>query len=231
MAIIRYGGGIVDARGSHAGNTFSRNGAGPILRARTAGVQPQSNLQTLRQSTLRRCTNSWIHDLNATQRQSWRIYAGTHPVTNRLGNTTLLSGQQWFVKLSANLILAGSSIALVPPVSSSISSPTSFTIYAQASGGGTLTVTPVATAALSGEVAYIFLSPAVSPGKSYIGSKLRVFPNQTLAVTSSNLTGAYTALYGSFPATAGQMIFGRFAVLNTNNGLMSAFLAGSIVVV
>jgi hypothetical protein len=230
MAIIRFGGGIVDARGSHAGNTFSRNGAGPILRARTAGVQPASALQTLRQVTLRQCTNSWIHDLNATQRQSWRIYAGTHPVTNRLGNTTLLSGQQWYVKLSANLILAGSSLVHVPPVSSVISSPTSFTIYANSGGGGTLTVTPVATAALTGEVAYIFLSPALSPGKQYIGSQLRTFPNQTLGVTSSSLTGTYTTLFGSFPAAAGQVIFGRFAVLNTVNGLMSSFLSSSIAV-
>ena len=45
MALIKYGGGIVDMSGSIAGNTHARNRFGNYMRARTKPVNPNSDRQ------------------------------------------------------------------------------------------------------------------------------------------------------------------------------------------
>ena len=52
MALVQYGGGIVDARGSIGGNTFSKCAGGHYMRARTKPVNPKSALQQTRRANV-----------------------------------------------------------------------------------------------------------------------------------------------------------------------------------
>ncbi|GAI27992.1 unnamed protein product, partial [marine sediment metagenome] len=45
MALVQYGGGVLDARGSIGGQVHSKNRFGSYIRARTTPVNPQTNRQ------------------------------------------------------------------------------------------------------------------------------------------------------------------------------------------
>jgi hypothetical protein len=101
MASIRFGGGIVDARGSIAGNTFSRNGNGAYLRARVAPVQPNSPAQTQARQLFGARSQAFAQ-LTEDQVKAWNDAAtGTlGAYTNRLGEPSQYSGAQLFNKIN-----------------------------------------------------------------------------------------------------------------------------------
>lgn len=98
MALVKFGGGIVQMSGSIAGDTFSRNRYGNYVRARTKPVNPNTALQQAVRAAIAFLTTRWSQTLTAVQRTAWNLYADSVNMQNRLGETVHLSGFNHYVR-------------------------------------------------------------------------------------------------------------------------------------
>lgn len=104
MALIKYGGGVIQMAGSIAGNTFARNRSGNYARARTKPVNPRSSAQNIARATLASLTYRWGQILTAAQRTAWNLYASNVAMKNRLGETIFLTGFNHYIRSNAFLM-------------------------------------------------------------------------------------------------------------------------------
>ncbi len=98
MALIKFGGGITEMRGSIAGNTFSRNRYGAYVRARTKPVNPNTGLQQAVRAALAFLTDRWSQTLTPVQRTAWNLYGANVVMTNKLGESINLSGFNHYIR-------------------------------------------------------------------------------------------------------------------------------------
>lgn len=98
MALVQYGGGILDARGSIGGQVHSKNRFGSYIRARTTPVNPQSSRQNLIRAIIAGLSNNWSAVLTQAQRDAWEVYADAIVFTNKLGAAIKLTGFNHFVR-------------------------------------------------------------------------------------------------------------------------------------
>lgn len=87
---------FTSASGSIGGTTFSHNRFGMYTRARRMPVNPNTASQQDARNAFASGSAAW-RDLTEAQRDAWDVYAAATPVTNRLGQTVFLTGQQQFV--------------------------------------------------------------------------------------------------------------------------------------
>ncbi len=102
MALVRYGGGIVQMSGSIAGDTFARNRYGNYARARTKPINPNTNDQNAVRAAVAMLTERWIETLTALQRTAWGLYASNVVMKNRLGESVHLTGFNHYIRSNAN---------------------------------------------------------------------------------------------------------------------------------
>jgi len=100
MALVKYGGGLVQMSGSIAGTTFARNTSGNYARARTTPVNPVSSLQVARRTTLAYWAEYWHETLSAANRTGWATYANAVTMKNRLSDSIKLSGFNHFIRVN-----------------------------------------------------------------------------------------------------------------------------------
>jgi len=227
MALVVYGGGITKVVGSHAGNTFTSNKGGAVMKRKPHGTNPSTTRQTQQRSLISQLAKSWTSALTDGQRANWRAYAATFPVVNKLGNTTFLSGNQLFSKLNIPVVTAGNAIPVSPPISSVVNSPIAVTIAAASGGGGSLTVNVTSTGTASGEAVIIWVAPPLSLGKNFVSSQLRQLPGNIVYGSTVDITSKYLQLFGALPSGPGQRIFMRIFIQNITNGITSTALQGS----
>jgi len=98
MALIKFGGGITEMRGSMAGNVYSRNKSGAYIRARTKPTNPNTALQQTVRSSLAQLTTRWAQTLTAGQRTAWNLYGANVVMTNKLGESINLSGFNHYIR-------------------------------------------------------------------------------------------------------------------------------------
>jgi len=120
MALVKYGGGIVQMSGSIAGNTFARNRYGNYVRSKTVPVNPNTARQQVIRAAITQLTTRWKETLTAAQRTAWQLYADSVNMTNRLGEVMNLSGFNHYIR--SNSILAQQGITLID------AGPTDFTL-------------------------------------------------------------------------------------------------------
>lgn len=116
MALVRYGGGIVQMSGSIAGNTFARNRYGNYVRSRIAPVNPQSPRQSAIRAIVAFVTTLWLSTLTQLQRDAWAVFANNVPAKNKLGEVINLSGFNQFVKSNIVAVNVGLAPILDAPV-------------------------------------------------------------------------------------------------------------------
>ena len=121
MALVKYGGGIVQMSGSIAGNTFARNRYGNYVRSRTIPTNPNTAGQQAVRAAIAWLTEHWSTTLSAAQRTAWNLYGASVPMLNKLGEVIHLSGFNHFVRSNAirkrnadTIILAGPTIFELP---------------------------------------------------------------------------------------------------------------------
>ncbi len=107
MALIKYGGGIVQMSGSIAGTVFARNKSGNYARPRTKPVNPKSVRQEAIRAIISFLAEMWHADMTAVQRGLWETYAAAVPMKNKLGETIHLSGFNMFIRTSCASQTAG----------------------------------------------------------------------------------------------------------------------------
>ncbi|MCK5617004.1 hypothetical protein KAR91_84865 [Candidatus Pacearchaeota archaeon] len=98
MALLKFGGGIIEMRGSIAGNTYSRNRYGAYARARTKPVNPNTGLQQAVRAAMAFLTDRWSNTLTAAQRTAWNLYGSNVVMTNKLGESINLSGFNHYIR-------------------------------------------------------------------------------------------------------------------------------------
>jgi len=98
MALIKFGGGITEMRGSMAGNTFSRNRSGAYVRSRTKPINPNSASQQKVRATLAALTDRWSQTLDAAKRAAWNLYGSNVTMTNKLGESINLTGFNHYIR-------------------------------------------------------------------------------------------------------------------------------------
>jgi len=98
MALVKYGGGIIQASGSIAGTTHARNRFGNYIRARTKPVNPNSLQQGHVRTSLSFLTMAWASVLTPAERIAWATYANAIAMKNRLGESIYLTGFNHFIR-------------------------------------------------------------------------------------------------------------------------------------
>jgi len=101
MALVRYGGGIIQMSGSIGGNVYARNRYGNYVRARTVPTNPNTAGQQEVRAAIAWLTEHWSSTLSAAQRTAWNLYAASVPMLNKLGEVVHLSGFNHFVRAHA----------------------------------------------------------------------------------------------------------------------------------
>lgn len=115
MALVRYGNGVSEIRGSIAGNVFSRNRAGAIIRNRINPINPQTQAQNDIRYLFSQVANRWTL-LTLAQRESWDEFAAKVTYQrNLLGEPYQMSGRQAFQICNTNLALTSAALS-GPPV-------------------------------------------------------------------------------------------------------------------
>lgn len=98
MALIKFGPGILDARGSIGGVTFSKNSTSHYIRARVKPVNPNTERQDDVRSAMAFCTDRWSQTVTNAQRLAWNDYAAGVAMKNKLGEAVYLSGFNHYLR-------------------------------------------------------------------------------------------------------------------------------------
>lgn len=107
----------VPQSGSQANTTASHNRAGQYLRSRRAPVQP---IGTGRRAFIRAAFGSAASGfaaLTTVEQDAWSSFASSHPITDALGQSITLTGQQMFVSCGTALINCLQPLPTDPPTS------------------------------------------------------------------------------------------------------------------
>jgi hypothetical protein len=104
------------ASGSIGGTTFSHNRGGMYTRNRVIPTDPGSSYQQAIRSAMATLAAWWSQTLTAQQRIDWRLYASSTAMTNRLGDSVFLTGQQHFIRANVPRLQAGIAVVEDAPV-------------------------------------------------------------------------------------------------------------------
>lgn len=116
MALVKYGGGIIQMSGSIAGNTHARNRYGNYIRAKTKPVNPNTARQQAVRSAVGELTARWSQTLTDAKRIAWQLYADSVNMKNRLGEVIHLSGFNHYIRSNVPRILFSKTIIDDGPV-------------------------------------------------------------------------------------------------------------------
>lgn len=116
MALIKYGPGIVDARGSVAGVVFSKNSTSHYMRARSIPVNPNTAFQNTIRAAMANLVDQWSQILTAANRTSWELYATNVAMKNKLGEAIHISGFNHFLRSNIPRVQAGVAVITAGPV-------------------------------------------------------------------------------------------------------------------
>jgi len=98
MALIKFGGGVVQMTGSIAGSTFARNRYGNYARARTKPTNPNTAGQVAVRAAMAFLTTRWSQTLTGAQRTAWNLYGTSVSMKNRLGEVIYLTGFNHYIR-------------------------------------------------------------------------------------------------------------------------------------
>lgn len=199
----------VPSSGSIAGTVFSHNRAGQYQRNRRAPVQPVgTGRRAFIRSSFGGASTAWAA-LSAANQAAWIAYAAAHPVTDRLGQSIKLTGQQMYVAVGTQLLNVGQALPSVPPVSAAVAAPilTAYTVTHL----GVITITLTASGSASDFILVAFSKP-LSAGVTFNGTwwqESHIAGNSTGGATFGT---AYVAQFGTIPA--GSKVFVKLTPVN-----------------
>lgn len=106
MAIVQFGGGVLDIRGAIGGQVFSKNRFGNYIRARITPVNPQSTRQNVVRAIIQLLAQAWSNVLSQLQRDGWEVYADNIVRTNALGAQIKITGFNHYIRSNAPILQA-----------------------------------------------------------------------------------------------------------------------------
>ena len=231
MALVKYGGGIIQASGSIAGNVFARNRAGNYMRARTKPVNPNSSRQTAARIAIAFLAEQWRDSpMTDAKRAAWETYAAAINWQNALGEVIKLTGFQHFMRSNARLIRC--SLPIVTDGPTVLSLPGADTDFAVAFNATTqkITVTYDDTAEWADEdggALQVHMGRPQNPTRNFFGGPYR-FADSIDGDSVSPPTSTVD-IDPSFLIVAGQKVWARASLIRLD-GRCSDFFSASPVV-
>lgn len=141
MALVKYGGGIIQASGSIAGVVHARNRFGNYIRPRTKPVNPRSDRQSAARTIIQDLTDYWNSDaISDAERAAWGTYAASIAMKNRLGESVRLTGFNMFIRSNASRMAVGGSIIEAGPTDISLPGADPTIAMTANAGTGLLTI-------------------------------------------------------------------------------------------
>lgn len=234
MALVIFGNGVADMRGSIGGTTFARNKAGAFARNRTAPVNPQTVKQ---QEARSRFTDSLdkFSLLTDEQREGWYSIAHNTTRVNGLGQTYVPSGRQIFLEQANNMLLIGQAPLADPPLNADVPAMPevgmTFETSVTAGPPPSWDTIEFAGGVSTGGFEYIFRASPPHPSTKQNNTRsLRYITHKSTTATTS-LKTEYMAVFASAPAPDTSVITWFVSQLDTATGFRSAELRVDSIVV
>jgi hypothetical protein len=232
VALVLYGGGIIDQRGSVSGNTFSKTRFGAVVRAKTSFPLPITKYNTQQRGSFVYNSRNWSTLLTDTERASWNSFALLNPMTNRFGQIAYLSGQQWYVKLSNVAYTLGTTPPTTPPASASYPGLTDVALTGAGGGSPFLTFAYVSPVLTGDSRVRIYATPNLSPGISYTKTYQRLIGQHSITsdtATSFSITSMWQDRFGGQALVTGKQISILAVLIDADTGASGPGFAASVV--
>lgn len=234
MAKVRFGNGVSEIRGSIAGNTFSRSGAGAIIRNRITPVNPN----TVRQSQVRAVfglVSAVFDEMTLNEAETWKTFADTQKRINSFGEEYTPTPRQLWMEAGINQLRRDPAFSLTNMITAGLANlevdPTlpengeyELDLVNTAGAITAMTIDPINSPSAN-TTHYIVqatqqLQPTIQNAKRYFREL-----GTLAAADPTNILAAYTAV---FPTTVsgpaeGHVIHVRIKALNSSTGLASAW--------
>lgn len=107
MALVTFGGGVAQMRGRLGGTIFSHNRGGNYAKNFVKPTNPASPEQVAVRGRMTLLVDKWISVLTALQRTGWKTYGDNVAMTNKVGDTIFLTGQQHYIRSNSPRLQAG----------------------------------------------------------------------------------------------------------------------------
>lgn len=194
-----------DIRGSAGATSFSKNRFGNYMRRRVSPINPSTPAQADQRNLVEFLSTYWGSTLTEVQRQSWATQASTRTLTDTLGQSYTMTGQNLFVSINAVRVRAGAALVATAPGPGLM--PALATIGGNVVSDNTpanqsVTITLTGTAA-DGGFLQLWAGPPVSAGRTFMKPSeyrlLKVVSSATIPA-STVLTTDYQAKFGDLPA-------------------------------
>ena len=218
----------VPQSGSIGGVTSSHNRAGQYKRARRAPVSPtRTDKQGVARSRFGAASALW-QSMTTTLQAAWTAFAHSYPVVDSLGQTVVLTGQQYFVGLNAQLLACGLPTSTVIPTNTTMYPVGTPALYADAGGNVIATVGTIIT----GDFNKVSCSSVKSNGVSF-NAQFSLFGVISSTNVVADISAPYVAQYGN--PGLGRKIFANFVYVNSsgmssNDNIISAAVVAASVV-
>lgn len=219
MAIFTPGVAVAQISGRVGGTVFSHNRGGQYVRNGSIPSVVQTQKATDYKGYLGLASQGYAN-LTDAQAAAWREYAANHPVTNRLGRSHTLTGNNWFVACNSRLLAAGQSAIDLPPA---YPAPQGVLISSAsvAAGAGTATITLSTTPLGANSIAWIRAARVGSGRITNVKNKLtEILITAANVVSPINIATELIAELGSLQA--GDWYHFEVRVLDDRTGLISA---------
>lgn len=171
MAKVILSGAVGAAAGSVGGLTFSTGPFGPMMSAKSRGVNHESAAQLGIRAGFAAMSKRWATVLTPAQQATWIALAAAHQIHDSLGQLITLTGVQMYIRLNGGLKAIGQPTIDTAPGALTAGTPGVITVNANATGPPSLTVSTTVAPA-GGEAAVVWSMHPVTIGKKAITKKL-----------------------------------------------------------
>lgn len=227
MALVKFGPMVAEVSGKIGGSVYARNRGGAYVRDWTKPLVSTSSYALAAKARLAAYAQAW-QGLTDAQRASWKAWAQSNPITNRLGEPRVLSGSQAYVQINGVLGAIGSSTISVPPTGTA---PLALaTLVADADiGAGDFDLTYTATPTAADDKLYIQACVVASAGIRYVTNLYRLIGVSAAAQASPfDVQSLFEARFGT--PNVGDTVHFAVSVVDSVTGLLSQPIRDSVVV-
>lgn len=229
--LVKYGGGLVGASGSIAGNTAARNRYGNYWRARTTPVNPQSDRQSTARARVALLVQEWNNTLTQAQRTAWGSYADSVGWINALGEVVHLSGFNMFVRSNMARLYCGTTIVAAGPTTMSL--PPQDPVFAIAINGtlNQITITFDDTLPWCTEddaFLEVHLGTPQNPSRTFFNGPWRKNSHHAGVDPGGIASPQGPFGIGSWTYATGQRVWGKARIVRADGRISTEFTAASV---
>ena len=209
--------------GKVGGVVMARNAGGDYLRRWVKPPDPGSALQLLERTYMGQLQAQFA-GLSAAVRTAWATFAAQMPITNRLGATIHISGQNWFIKCNSLRLQAGvAAITAAPTIFESVALTLPVPTVTASSTTCSLAFTNTdAWATEAGGYLLVFAGLPLNPTRGYYGGPYRYCGKVTGATPTAPTTPQSITLPWTAGAAGSKMGF-RFIAIRADGRVSMPF--------